>query len=86
MRKVVSCRIKTDLKRKCYILSLEDVSDDGWSGGQTGAKIYKVGTYLVLTSWGNGIPIDVYSNVNDMIDKLTKRYGIVPEFVDINRL
>ena len=52
MKKYTKVEIKFNKKKGYYIISVE-YKEDVWETGFSGAKIYIIGNYYVLTQWGS---------------------------------
>jgi hypothetical protein len=75
---ITACNIKFSKKDGIYIISTE-FKDGVHEGGQSGAKVYCVGNYLVQTSWGAAKPIAVYKSEEEMLLNLEQNYKVKPE-------
>ena len=62
-----------DIKRKIYIVETFHKNGE-WEGSSRGAKIYPVSNVFVYTEWGNGIPIAVFQNIEDIKKQLSIKY------------
>lgn len=72
-----SLELSYNKKDKCFKIKRNYV--DGVHCGQiSGEKIYHVDNHYVHLSWGNGVPIAVYNDLNDMVDRLEKQYNVKP--------
>jgi hypothetical protein len=72
-----SLKIKYKRKEKCYLLETRH-EHGAWVGGTSGQRIYEVGSYLVLTQWGNGKPIAVFESKAQMMTALEIMFGLTP--------
>ena len=79
---ITSCEVKHFKKDNIYTISTKH-KDGNWEGGQSGARVYCVGNYLVQTSWGAGKPIAVYKDEDEMLLNLEQNYNVVPTLVRV---
>lgn len=83
MKKYTSCELIWNNKENYYKITLS-YKDNINEGSQSGAKIYKVDNHLIHLSWGGGVPIAVYSDINEMLERLEKQYNVKPLIINKN--
>ena len=73
--------IRFNKKKGCYIISIE-YKDGEWQTGMSGSKIYIIGEYYVLTGWGSGEPIAVFTSKEQIKYYFKATCGINPEIIE----
>ncbi len=81
MRQYTKVEIKFNKKKGYYIISIE-YKEGSHESGISGAKIYIIGNHYVLTQWGSGEPIAVFTNKEEIKDHFQKKYNFTPVIID----
>lgn len=74
---ITACELVYQEKVGIYTMTTRH-KEGQWEGAQSGAKIYRVGDYLVQTSWGAGKPIAVFKDEDEMLLHLEQIYNVKP--------